>query len=263
VPDAYLHGYATEEQARLLSQAEHWREELILAGTTLAPGTRLLEVGCGVGAVLGVLGETFPGVAFAGVDIEERQIAAARAHLTGLGVQADLRQADALKLPYADASFDHVWMMWFLEHVGDPVAALREARRVLAPGGALTAIEVGYNTVWASPTTAALEMLFSAMARGIDSAGRSDAGTRLAGWLAEAEFASVDPGARNLSYSGADLARQTAYAAALLENMLPTLAALPGVTASQLRAGLADLQALPATPGAGLGWAAHKATAFR
>ena len=55
VIEDYVHGYATAEQERLLKQAEHWRDELILAGTRLAPGTRLLEVGCGVGAVLGIL----------------------------------------------------------------------------------------------------------------------------------------------------------------------------------------------------------------
>jgi cyclopropane fatty-acyl-phospholipid synthase-like methyltransferase len=52
----YVHGYATPEQQRLIEQAEHWRERLIRDGTTLEPGTRLLEVGCGVGAVLAVLG---------------------------------------------------------------------------------------------------------------------------------------------------------------------------------------------------------------
>src|SRR5438128_2333200 len=125
----YVHGYASEEQERLVEQAEHWREELILSGTKLAPGTRLLEVGCGVGAVLGILGDAFPGVVLSGVDIEDRQLGAARAHLADLGLQADLRRADAAALTYEDASFDHVWMMWFLEHVPDPVAALKEARR--------------------------------------------------------------------------------------------------------------------------------------
>src|SRR5262245_38402433 len=107
--ERYVHGYTTDEQRRLIQQAEHWRDELILSGTTLAPGTRLLEVGCGVGAVLGILGEAFPGIELAGLDIEERQVEVARTHLDHLGLRADLRVADALDLPYADESFDHVW----------------------------------------------------------------------------------------------------------------------------------------------------------
>jgi ubiquinone/menaquinone biosynthesis C-methylase UbiE len=263
VTDGYVHGYTTDEQKRLLLQAEHWRDELILADTTLAPGTRLLEVGCGVGAVLGILGEECPGIVLSGVDIEERQLEAARAHLAGLGLEADLRRADALELPYADAAFDHVWMMWFLEHLADPVAALREARRVLEPGGALTAIEVDYNTVWSSPSAPALEAVFAATARGMDTTGRSDAGKHLAGWLTEAGFASVDPGERRLAYSGSELARQAVYVGDLLESLLPTLAQLPGASASQLEAGLAELRALPAAPGARFGWDVHKAHAVR
>jgi ubiquinone/menaquinone biosynthesis C-methylase UbiE len=263
VSDDYVHGYADDEQQRLLEQAEHWREELILSGTTLAPGTRLLEVGCGVGAVLGILGEAFPGVQLAGVDLEERQVEAARAHLAGLGFPADLRQADAGELPFADGSFDHVWMMWFLEHVADPVAVLREARRVLVRGGGLTAIEVDYNTVWASPTSDAFETLFAAVAGAMDAGGRSDAGSRVAGWLAEAGFASVDPGERRLAYSGEELARQVPYVASVVESTLQALARMPNASAAQLEAGLADLRGLPAIQDAALGWDVHKATAVR
>jgi ubiquinone/menaquinone biosynthesis C-methylase UbiE len=263
VTEEYVHGYANAEQERLLRQAEHWQDELILAGTTLAPGTRLLEVGCGVGAVLGILGVAFPGVVLAGVDIEARQLECARAHLAQLGLQADLRQANALELPWPDASFDHVWMMWFLEHLADPVAALREARRALVPGGALTAIEVDYNTVWAFPASHAFNVLFAAVARAMEAAGRSDAGTRLPQWILEAGFTSVDPGEIRLAYAGKDLARKVDYVAAVVESTLPTLAQTPGASASQLEAGLADLRALTKTPNGALGWVVHKAKAVR
>src|SRR5581483_1694022 len=201
----YVHGYATPEQERLVAQAEHWRE-LIRDGAPLAPGTRLLEVGCGVGAVLAVLGREYPGVRLSGVDIEQRQLDFARGHLARAGVEATLTRADALALPFADESFDHVWMMWFLEHVPDPPAALREARRVLAPGGAITAIEVDYATCRVEPSTPAVEALLDAMVRGMAASGWSDAGTRLPGWLDEAGFHDVEPGERTFWWQDENLA---------------------------------------------------------
>ena len=148
----------------------------------------MLEVGTGVGAVLGVLGQEFSGVDLFGVDIEQKQLDFARGHLERAGVEATLRQADALALPFPDEHFDHVWMMWFLEHVADPLAALREARRVLVPEGRITAIEVDYSTARAEPSTPELDALFVAMVGAMAASGWSDAGTRLPGWLREAGF---------------------------------------------------------------------------
>jgi ubiquinone/menaquinone biosynthesis C-methylase UbiE len=259
--DGYVHGYATAEQQRLIAQAEHWRDELILDGTELPPGTRLLEVGCGVGAVLGVLGEAFPGIELAGVDIAEKQVHAARAHLASLGLTADIRRADALELPYEDASFDHVWMMWFLEHVSDPVASLSEARRVLVADGALTAIEVDYNSTVASPTSPAIERLVGAVAAAMDKSGRSDAGSHLEGWLTQAGYTTVDPGERRLFYTGAALARQLPYVTAVIESTLADLAAASETSEFELQSGVDDLRALGSIPDASLTWTAHKAQA--
>jgi ubiquinone/menaquinone biosynthesis C-methylase UbiE len=256
----YVHGYGTPEQERLVAQAEHWRHRLIRDGTELEPGTRLLELGCGVGAVLAVLGQEFPGIRLTGVDIEPKQLEFARGYLERAGVEATLIEADAAVLPFADESFDHVWTMWFLEHVGDPQAVLGEARRVLVPGGAITAIEVDYATCRADPSTAAFEALVDAMVRGMAASGWSDAGTQLPRWLRQSGFENVVEGERPFWWRDEDLAGQANYAADVLESALPALAALPGTDEEELRAGLADLRSLPDRPDAGLGWVVHKST---
>jgi ubiquinone/menaquinone biosynthesis C-methylase UbiE len=259
----YVHGYGTREQQRLVEQAEHWRHRLIADGTRLEPGTRLLEVGCGTGAVLAVLGQEYPGVQLFGLDIEQKQLDFARRHLERSRVEATLREGDALALPFEDESFDHVWMMWFLEHVADPPAALGEARRVLVAGGGITAIEVDYSTVFAEPSTPALEGLFRAMVERMAAAGWSDAGTRLPGWLRTAGFREIDEGERTFWWQDEDLATQAHYAADVVESALDALLHLPGKNEEELRRGLEDLRGLPRQPGAGLGWVLHKSIAVR
>lgn len=259
----YVHGYASSEQQRLIAQAEHWRD-LIRDGTEFADGDRLLDVGCGVGAVLGILGTAFPGLRLAGIDVEARQISASREHLDGLGLAADLRVADGRRLPFPDDAFDHVWMMWFLEHLteADAVTALREARRVLVPGGTITVIEGDYSTLRFTPSSPPLEALWSAVRQAMRAFGQDDAGTQLAGWLDDAGFADIDPGERLLSYRGAEVTPDARWLANAVEATIADVASLPGAPdEATLRQGLEELGALGDQPGHRIRYIIHKATA--
>jgi SAM-dependent methyltransferase len=89
-----------------------------------APEARLLDVGCGTAW----LAEHFPH--YVGVDASEEAVEAAVAR----GRDARLADADE-PLPFEDASFDAVILKDVLEHVADPVALVREVRRVLVSGG--------------------------------------------------------------------------------------------------------------------------------
>jgi hypothetical protein len=95
----------------------------------------------------------------------------------------------------------------------------------------------------------------------MESTGRSDAGAHLGGWLIDACFDCVDPGERRLAYTGVELGRQLPYVTAVFESTLAEFAAASDATEERLRAGVADLRALGATPRASLGWTVHKAKA--
>jgi ubiquinone/menaquinone biosynthesis C-methylase UbiE len=259
-PAPYLHGYSSPEQQRLLNQAEYWRHDLILrGGTRFMPGERLLEVGCGVGAVLGVLGQSFPGLKLHGVDWEPKQLERARQNLAALRLEAELIEADAQALPMADASFDQAWMMWFLEHVADPVQALREARRVLKPGGGITTIEIDYHLLKVEPETPALRALLDAYIKGMDASGRSDAGTRQEGWLKEAGFRQPKVWALEFDAKGGGLAHRVDYLLGFIETAIPSVLGLEGVAPEAvLRQGAEDFRAVKSAPGGRVRFTVHK-----
>jgi ubiquinone/menaquinone biosynthesis C-methylase UbiE len=160
----YIHGYSDTEQERLIQQAEYWREALILKDLDYQVGEHLLEIGCGAGAVLGILGQAFPGLKLAGIDLEQKQIDYAQSHLADLDLKAaELRVGDATKLPWRDNSFDHIYAIWFLEHLPNPLQVLQEAKRVLKPGGTITITETDYRTMLVTPESADYRYLIDSL----------------------------------------------------------------------------------------------------
>lgn len=103
-------------------------------------GEVILEPGFGAGQVLLALARMVgPTGRVCGIDVSDGMVAAARRRLAGSGVEdrVEIRRGDASSMPYADATFDAVFMSFTLELFPDdeiPVV-LSECRRVLEPGG--------------------------------------------------------------------------------------------------------------------------------
>jgi ubiquinone/menaquinone biosynthesis C-methylase UbiE len=143
----YVHGYLKEEQDRLVSQAQYWKE-LILHETEMHPGERICEIGCGVGAVLGILHDKFNDISLSGIDISLDQIEYAKNYLTSKGIShVDLKVGDAESLPWHENNFDQVFMIWIVEHFLDNKLLFGEAHRVLKPGGKISVTETDYTTI--------------------------------------------------------------------------------------------------------------------
>ncbi|TLN23643.1 methyltransferase domain-containing protein, partial [bacterium] len=124
---------------RRFSQQARWTEEIrrfIVQQLHLAQAHRILEAGCGTGAVLSSMQHLLPSARFFGIDLradylEEAQQFAPQSHLAA---------ADANALPAADASFDAVICHYFLLWVKEPQDVLAEMKRVTRPGGVVVAL---------------------------------------------------------------------------------------------------------------------------
>jgi ubiquinone/menaquinone biosynthesis C-methylase UbiE len=272
---AYFHGYSDAEQRRLVAQAEYWRHTLIPIGLEYQPGERVLEIGCGAGAALAVLADTFPGVRLAGIDREPRQIEFAHEHLarreahpgTKTAEEApDLRVGDASALPWPDGAFDHVFVMWFIEHLADPLPILREARRVLRAGGTIASTETDYTTFKVTPQSADWDLLEAAQYAFFARHGNPIAGRQLGNLLSDAGFSSVSNrpvGFHFFAGEGGDgLRRHVEYVADFMAPGIRQLAAL-GYDHATLERGIEHLRRVPALPGGSLTTIVYRARGRR
>jgi ubiquinone/menaquinone biosynthesis C-methylase UbiE len=108
---------------------------MLVRALRLPKRARILEIGCGRGIALPPLSRLLEPVRLTGLDIEPAFLAAARARLDSLGIDAELVPGDARALPFPAGSFDLVIDFGTCYHIARPQAALGEVARVLAPGG--------------------------------------------------------------------------------------------------------------------------------
>ncbi len=127
----------TEWHARFTQQAG-WTAEIrrhLFDQAGLKPGSQVLEVGCGTGAVLNAIAEETD-YHLTGVDIDRPSLQFNHTQLPPF----PLTQADGHSLPFADKAFDAVYCHYLLLWVADPARVLAEMRRVTRPGGVVIAL---------------------------------------------------------------------------------------------------------------------------
>jgi ubiquinone/menaquinone biosynthesis C-methylase UbiE len=187
--DTYTHGHHES-----VLRSHSWRTAENSAAYLLAhlrPGQRLLDVGCGPGTITADLAAlVVPGEVVA-IDNAPAVLEKCRATLAELGIgNVTVMEADIYCLPFEDGSFDVVHAHQVLQHLTDPVAALKEMRRVSQ--GLVAARDSDYPSKTWYPASEGLDRwmaMYLAVAR--SNGAEPAAGRRLLAWAHAAGFDEV------------------------------------------------------------------------
>jgi len=234
---AYVHGYDDREVARLQDQAGTL-VDLLHVDTAYPPGSTVLEAGCGVGAQTVTLAQRSPGAQFTSVDVSAASLAEAERRVAAAGLEnVSFQQADIFDLPFAPASFDHVFVCFVLEHLARPVEALAALGQLLRPEGTITVIEGDHGSAYFHPDSeaahAAIQAQIELQAR---AGGDANIGRQVYPLLVAAGFAGVHVSPRMVYVDGSRPALVDGFTRKTFTAMIE------GVRAPALAAGLLDAE---------------------
>jgi len=187
--DTYTHGH----HASVL-RSHTWRTAENSAGYLLPhlrAGLDVLDVGCGPGTITADLGRLVEPGTVLGIDRSDDVLAQARETAKGAGDVA-FAVGDVYALDADDGAYDVVHAHQVLQHLSDPVAALREMRRVCRPDGLVAARDSDYGAFTWAPADPVLDRwldLYRQVAR--SNGAEPDAGRHLKGWALAAGFSEV------------------------------------------------------------------------
>lgn len=151
----YVHGYDHKENVRLQDQASTL-VELLHAGTSYPAQSRVLEAGCGVGSQTVTLARNSPQALITSIDISAASLAEAERRVSEAGLSnVQFEQADIFNLPYEPHAFDHIFVCFVLEHLSQPVEALKKLKGYMKPGGTITVIEGDHGSAYFYPNSEA------------------------------------------------------------------------------------------------------------
>jgi SAM-dependent methyltransferase len=179
--DTYTHGHADP-----VLQSHRWRTVENSAGHLaphLRPGLDVLDVGCGPGTITVDLAARVAPGRVVGLDVSPDPLDEARELARRSDVAVEFTVGDTYALAYPDDTFDVVHAHQVLQHLTDPVAALREMARVTRAGGLIAVRDVDYAATTWFPANPGLERwldLYERVAR--RNGAEPDAGRRLLSW---------------------------------------------------------------------------------
>lgn len=211
----------------------------------LSSGLRVLDVGSGPGTITADLAELVAPGRLVALETGEDVLTLTRTEVEGRGIEnVEYATGDVHALEFPDDSFDVVHAHQVLQHVADPVQAIREMVRVCAPGGVVAARDGDYGVFTWFPASEGLDRwraLYIAQARA--NGGEPEAGRRLLAWAHAAGCTDVEGSASVWCYADpesrgvwgstwADRIRYSAIAEQLVAGGLATRADLDAIAAA-------------------------------
>lgn len=200
--NAYTHGHHES-----VLRSHRWRTAENSAAYLLPhlrPTDTLLDVGAGPGTISLDLAERVSQVTVTEIGPDELELSRNAAQSRGT-TNIDFAVADVHHLDLPDASYDVTHAHQVLQHVSDPVQALREMARVTKPGGIVAAKDSDYSAFAWWPRLPELDEwmeLYQAAARA--NGGEPDAGRRLLSWAQQAGLEEITPSSSTWCYATPD-----------------------------------------------------------
>jgi ubiquinone/menaquinone biosynthesis C-methylase UbiE len=159
------HGIGLGNRPMFVNGMADWIGALPDVAERLRAGGAVLDLGCGIGVSTAAIAGAFPAVTVDGVDMDSASIAEARATAAGFGdrVRFTLGNAsDLTDLPQQADGYRLVTIFEALHDMGDPVGALRAARHVLAPGGAVLLADERVSDEFSAPAGEVDRLMYAA-----------------------------------------------------------------------------------------------------